>query len=274
MTRPLNPRVPQPPGPARPPLLITAVTTPRVALAAVAAVALLSALLAMVFAPLKLDGTERVAAASYHVQMANYAFAPASITVSEGDTITWTNEDTAPHTVTTTSGPQALNSPYLSKGQSWSFTFTVPGTYSYYCTVHPDMRAQVVVRAPAPATTTAPAARQPQNPGPAAVSRGADAHPPARTAASSATTPPSASATTAAAAAPPAAANSTPPPAAQVPAQQTADASGIRTLSPVLLLGGLTAAIAVFCLLLLGSRAAAVPADPASGGEPPDADRA
>src|SRR5207253_313130 len=64
-----------------------------------------------------------------------------------------TNQDTAPHTVTTTSGPQSLNSPYLSKGQSWSYTFSVPGTYQYYCTVHPEMRARVIVRAPAPATT-------------------------------------------------------------------------------------------------------------------------
>ena len=270
MTRPLNPRVPQPPGPARAPLLVTASMTPRAALAAAAGVALLSALLATVFAPLKLDGTERVAAASYRVRMASYAFAPASITVAEGDTITWANEDTAPHTVTTTSGPQALNSPYLSRGQSWSFTFTVPGTYTYYCTVHPDMRAQVIVRAPAPATT-APA-RQQQNPGSAATSRGAAAELPVRGGASSTAAPPSASITTAAAAPTGGAATSASPPAAQVETQQTADTGGIRTLSPVLLLGGLTAAIAVFCLLLLGSRAATGSVDSASGGEPPDSD--
>ena len=266
MTRPLNPRIPQPRGPVRPPFVIT----PRAALAVAAGAAMLAALLATVFAPVRLNATARVAAASYHVQMANYAFAPASMTVSEGDTITWTNEDAAPHTVTTTSGPQALNSPYLSKGQSWSFTFTVPGTYSYYCTVHPDMRAQVIVRAPTPATTAA--ARQAKNPGTAATSRGTVAQPPAHGAASSATATPPTSATTAAAAAPPTTASSTSPPGAQVQAQQAAD-TGIRTLSPILLLGGLTAAIAVFCLLLLGSRAAPAAADPEPGGEPSDSDR-
>jgi amicyanin len=247
MTKTLTPRLPAPKSdePARPPLVIS----PRAALAAAAAVALLAAVLASALKPAKLPATQKVAAAHYSVQMANYAFAPAAITVDEGDTITWTNQDTAPHTVTTTSGPERLNSPYLSKGQSWSYTFTAPGTYMYYCTVHPDMRAEVIVRAPAPATTTlrtsgsAPAARAVA---PSHVHTAATSTPSGRTSPTSAA---------AGAGAPPSASGAAPS-AAPVQDQQTADSSGIRTLSPVLLLGGLTAAIAVFCLLLVGSRPA------------------
>lgn len=214
------------------------------------ALALAVAMLALLHAPTP------AAAASHTVQIENYAYSPSSITVNVGDTITWTNDDTAPHTVTTSSGPQSLSSPYLSKGQSWSFTFTEPGTYSYYCAVHPYMRAQVIVRAPAAATTQAVAAHHATSAAPA----------PERTyiaytskAAAPPAGPPSTQ-PTAASASPSATPSTAPTPSAsavaQTDQQQVADASDIRTLSPVLLLGGLTAAIAVFCLLLVGSRAA------------------
>ncbi len=85
------------------------------------------------------------AAGTKSVMIMNYAFSPASLTVSVGDTVTWTNEDTAPHTVTVTNGPVKFDSGTLQKGQSFSYTFTVAGTYSYYCAVHPDMVASVTV---------------------------------------------------------------------------------------------------------------------------------
>jgi plastocyanin len=86
-----------------------------------------------------------------------YAFDPPALTVPEGTTVTWKNEDTAPHTVTSEgSGP--LDSPNLQKGDSWSFTFTKPGTYPYYCAVHPDMKGTVTVTAAATSTTAAAAA--------------------------------------------------------------------------------------------------------------------
>ena len=93
------------------------------------------------------------------VDIKNYTFSPASITVSPGDTVTWTNEDTAPHTVTVTSGPVMFASPTLQQGQTFSYTFTQAGTYSYYCAVHPDMKASVTVQGSTPpptTTTTAP----------------------------------------------------------------------------------------------------------------------
>lgn len=95
------------------------------------------------------SGTTRAAApkaaAAHTVQIENYAFAPKSLTINVGDTVTWTNEDTAPHTVTTSSGPAKISSANLSKGQSFSYTFTKAGTYAYYCAVHPDMTATITV---------------------------------------------------------------------------------------------------------------------------------
>ena len=87
------------------------------------------------------------ATSSHAVVMSNYAFAPSAITVHVGDSISWTNHDQAPHNIATTSAPVAINSPTLSDGQSWSYTFTAPGTYHYICGVHPDMQATVVVLA-------------------------------------------------------------------------------------------------------------------------------
>jgi len=258
MTRPLVPREPAPRAPGR-----SVLPAPRIALAAAVAAALLCAVLGLAFSPATIGATTRVAAARYSVQMANFAFAPASITVKVGDTITWTNQDSAPHTVTTTSGPRSLNSPYLPKGQSWSYTFTVPGTYQYYCTVHPDMRARVIVEAAAPATTAA--ARAPAASAHATHRPGVAAAAPGRTSAAPATS--SADPAPAAAATNTASATGT---ALQAQAPQAADVSAIRTVSPVLLLGGLTAAIAVLCLLLVGSRAATAQAGKRAGSDDTD----
>jgi amicyanin len=79
------------------------------------------------------------------VRIVNSAFTPANIQVKAGTTVTWTNQDTAPHTVTFRNGMK--DSGLLRKGQSFSYTFTSPGTYDYYCTVHPYMTAVVNVTA-------------------------------------------------------------------------------------------------------------------------------
>ena len=97
-------------------------------------------------------------AATQVVMMQGYAFSPASLTVHTGDTVTWMQHDEAPHDATTTSAPAAFRSPQLSQGQSWSYTFQQAGTYSYYCSVHPDMRASVTVLAAATTAHAKPAA--------------------------------------------------------------------------------------------------------------------
>jgi amicyanin len=79
------------------------------------------------------------------VTIQNFAFQPASIQVKVGTTVTWTNQDTAAHTVTFRNGMGA--SALLRQGQSFSDTFTSSGTYAYYCAVHPYMTGQVAVTA-------------------------------------------------------------------------------------------------------------------------------
>ncbi|KAA9166942.1 copper-binding protein [Amycolatopsis acidicola] len=92
------------------------------------------------------DSMEQAESAkTVQVAIKNYAYDPASLTVAVGDTVTWTNEDTAPHTVTVTDGPVKFNSPNLAQGETYTYTFTQAGTYSYYCAVHPDMKATVTV---------------------------------------------------------------------------------------------------------------------------------
>jgi len=68
------------------------------------------------------------------VTIADFAFAPGDITVSAGTTVTWVNEDGAPHTVTADDG--SFNSGNLNTGDEFSFTFDEPGTYAYYCEYH------------------------------------------------------------------------------------------------------------------------------------------
>ncbi|MEZ0114090.1 plastocyanin [Catenulispora sp. EB89] len=79
------------------------------------------------------------------VAIMNFAFAPAALTVKAGTTVTWTNKDGDAHTVTSQGSGGPLASAALATGQSYSFTFTKPGTYSYLCTIHPFMTATVTV---------------------------------------------------------------------------------------------------------------------------------
>ncbi|HEX2767146.1 MAG TPA: cupredoxin family copper-binding protein [Candidatus Limnocylindria bacterium] len=102
-----------------------------------------------------------VAAATHTVQITDSAFATPVLTVRVGDTVTWTNVDDRPHTVTGQDG--SFDSGNIDEGGTFSFTFTQAGTYDYLCEYHSEMRATIVVEAasaPAPATTAsqAPAA--------------------------------------------------------------------------------------------------------------------
>ena len=84
--------------------------------------------------------------------IAGFAFYPSVATVIIGmnNTVTWTNKDFADHTVTSISG--LFDSNNLGDGQSWNFTFTTPGNYSYYCSNHPWMLGSIVVLAAPPAS--------------------------------------------------------------------------------------------------------------------------
>jgi amicyanin len=78
---------------------------------------------------------------AYPVSMKNFAFDPAVLSIKVGDTVIWTNNDSAGHDV---SG-SGFKSPIMSNGQSYSYTFTSAGTFDYICAIHPSMKGQVIV---------------------------------------------------------------------------------------------------------------------------------
>lgn len=78
------------------------------------------------------------------VSINNFTFTSATLTIAKGVKVTWTNNDSAPHTVT--AKDNSFTSGNLNKGDSFSHTFTSAGTVDYYCKVHPDMTASVVVQ--------------------------------------------------------------------------------------------------------------------------------
>lgn len=77
------------------------------------------------------------------VTIANFAFTPQSVTIKAGGTVTWTNQDSTQHDPT---GQGGIAAPALSQGQSYSVTFSTPGTYKYICKIHPSMTGEVVVK--------------------------------------------------------------------------------------------------------------------------------
>jgi amicyanin len=83
--------------------------------------------------------TDRIAA----IDILNFKFTPAEVTVKAGTTIRWTNHGYVPHTVDFTGG--AVHSGVLNNGNQFTHTFTTPGTYAYICHIHPFMHGTVVV---------------------------------------------------------------------------------------------------------------------------------
>ncbi len=89
-------------------------------------------------------GDQKPAAVIVHV--GDMKFAPAEVTIKAGETVTWKFTDKVPHTVQGI-GDKAMgiNSPIIDKGE-WSYTFTVPGSYRYLCSLHPEMRGTITVQ--------------------------------------------------------------------------------------------------------------------------------
>jgi plastocyanin len=79
------------------------------------------------------------------VKINNFTFGPMSLTVEAGTTVTWINNDDVPHTVVSRD-KTAFKSKALDTGDSFSYTFAKPGTYVYFCSVHPTMVAEVTVQ--------------------------------------------------------------------------------------------------------------------------------
>jgi plastocyanin len=78
------------------------------------------------------------------VGIKEFRFAPSPLAVRPGTTVTWTNHDEETHTITSTTG--AFASRGLGGDETFAQTFTRPGTYEYFCALHPHMRARVIVK--------------------------------------------------------------------------------------------------------------------------------
>lgn len=78
------------------------------------------------------------------IKIDNFSFMPQDTTVAPGTTITWINRDDVPHTVVSTNGK--FKSKALDTDDKFAFTFSEPGTYEYFCSVHPKMTAKVIVK--------------------------------------------------------------------------------------------------------------------------------
>ena len=83
-------------------------------------------------------------AAGAEVKIDNFSFTPATLTVAVGTQVTWTNRDDIPHTVVTED--KAVKSKALDTDEKFTYTFTKPGTYSYFCSIHPKMKGTIVVQ--------------------------------------------------------------------------------------------------------------------------------
>jgi plastocyanin len=83
-------------------------------------------------------------AAQLEVKIDNFTFGPQKLTVKVGDTVTWINEDDIPHTVVSTGH---FRSKALDTDDKYTFTFTAPGTFEYFCGLHPHMQGSIVVEA-------------------------------------------------------------------------------------------------------------------------------
>ncbi|HYL62351.1 MAG TPA: cupredoxin family copper-binding protein [Candidatus Methylomirabilis sp.] len=81
--------------------------------------------------------------AAAEVKIDNFSFGPAAITVSAGATVTWINRDDIPHTVVSTE--KVFKSKVLDTDEKFSFTFSKPGEFPYFCSIHPKMTGKVIV---------------------------------------------------------------------------------------------------------------------------------
>jgi len=78
------------------------------------------------------------------VSIDNFTFGPSPLTVKAGTTVTWTNRDDIPHSIVD-KDRKLFRSKVLDTGESFSFTFSNPGSYDYFCSLHPHMTGHIVV---------------------------------------------------------------------------------------------------------------------------------
>ena len=106
-----------------------------------------ASLLAVALPELTAAGEAVIAAAASPatVKIDNFAFAPATLTITAGTTVTWKNEDDSPHRIGDKNG--TFKSAALDTDDTFSHTFAAPGEYPYICTIHPYMAGKIIVKA-------------------------------------------------------------------------------------------------------------------------------
>jgi plastocyanin len=89
-------------------------------------------------------GGETATLPTADVKIDNFSFGPVLLTVAPGTKVTWTNRDDIPHTIV--ADDKTFKSKPLDTDETFSYTFDKPGTYPYFCSIHPHMTGQVVVK--------------------------------------------------------------------------------------------------------------------------------
>jgi plastocyanin len=115
----------------------------NVCVAILAATAAIAIVLLLAGPPI-VRASDQPPAPGVEVKIDNFSFGPQAITVPVGATVTWTNRDDIPHTSVSTEG--VFKSKVMDTDEKFSYTFTKAGTYPYYCSIHPKMTGQVVVK--------------------------------------------------------------------------------------------------------------------------------
>ncbi len=122
----------------------------------------IAAIFALLLTSLVAIGQATSVSADVSVNIMNFAFMPSPITIPVGTTVVWTNQDSAPHTVTSdTAGVFDLGT--LSKGQTGKMTFSQVGSFAYHCNIHPTMHGMVIVTGTAPPAAGSPPSGPPSS---------------------------------------------------------------------------------------------------------------
>ena len=90
------------------------------------------------------NSSQQASPETLNIEISDFAFKQSQLTINIGDTVIWTNKDSASHTVTSDSGSE-LNSPSLSRNQMYSHTFNQQGTFEYHCKPHSYMEGKIIV---------------------------------------------------------------------------------------------------------------------------------
>jgi plastocyanin len=118
-------------------------TRTNVRVATLAMPLMIGMLLLFVNSP-SVTANDQPSAGTAEVKIDNFSFAPETLTVPVGTTVTWINRDDIPHTVVSTEG--VFKSKVRDTDEKFSYTFAKAGTYRYYCSMHPKMTGKVLVQ--------------------------------------------------------------------------------------------------------------------------------